>query len=187
MRWILRSAATFAVIVVAAGGLLTWLLTPTNGCVEVYTHSDVLLLKIDRLARGTAQKYCWSTPSGGHTVRFIVARRSDDGIAVVFDACRVCYLNNLGYRHTKGGLICRFCGNRYSIDTLSIGRMSCLPFKLAFKVDDEFLRIKTADLESGVGFFPVQPFAGHNLTSAAGWFASLARVHEKTMSAGDRR
>jgi uncharacterized membrane protein len=185
-RWIPRNVVTVAVIV-AVAGLLTWLLSPTYGCLEVNADSKGVLLNIDRLARGSAQKYCWRTPDGTRTVRFIVARRSDDGIAVVLDACRVCYLNSLGYRHTKGGLICRFCGNRYSIDTLSVGRMSCLPFKLPFKTDRQFLRIKTADLESRAGYFPAQPFAGRVLSSAFGWLVGRAGRDQMRMAAAARQ
>jgi len=116
-RWIPRKVAALAVMVALAVGLTAWLLSPEDGCVEVGGDPEAVLLKIDRLARGAAQKYCWRAPDGAHTVRFIVARRSDDGITVVLDACRVCYLNNLGYRRSRGGLICRFCGDRYSIDT----------------------------------------------------------------------
>jgi uncharacterized membrane protein len=179
--------ATALVVIALAVGLAVWLLSPEDGCVEVGGDPNAVLLKIDRLARGAAQKYCWRAPDGAHTVRFIVARRSDDGITVVLDACRVCYLNNLGYRRTKGGLVCRFCGNRFSIDRLSIGKMSCLPFKLPFKVDRGWLKIRTADLESGTLFFPAQPFSGHLLSSAFDWFTTCARGHEGTLTVAGRR
>jgi uncharacterized membrane protein len=55
---------------------------------------------------------------------------SDGAINVVLDACRICYLNNLGYRRTRGGLVCRFCGNRYSIDSLNIGE--CPVYHLSY-------------------------------------------------------
>jgi uncharacterized membrane protein len=177
-RWSPRNAAAIALIVGMAGAVLAWWLAPTYGCVSVTGASDTVLLNVDPLARGTAEKYCWKLPDRPKTVRFIVARQSDGAINVVLDACRVCYLNNLGYRRTRGGLACRFCGNRYSIDSLNIGRMSCLPFKLPFELDRGLVKIKISDLKANAGFFPAQPFTDVLLSSAFGWFVSVAAVHE---------
>ena len=104
---------------------------PASRCLAITGNSDALLIDVQHLKPGTALKYCWKAPGRGRTVRFVVARRSDGGIAAVLDACRVCYLNNLGYRASRNGLLCRFRGNRYSIDSLSVGKLSCSPFKLA--------------------------------------------------------
>jgi len=177
-RWSPRSVAAIALLVGVAGAVLAWWLPPTYGCVAVNGASNTLLLNVDRLARGTAQKYCWKLPDRAKTVRFIVARQNDGAINVVLDACRVCYLNNLGYERTRGGLVCRFCGNRYSIDSLKIGRMSCLPFKLPFERDRGLLKIKISDLRANSRFFPPQPFADVVLSSAFGWFVSFAEAHE---------
>ena len=177
-RWSPRSVAAIALIVGVAGLVLSWWLAPTYGCIAVNGASDTLLVNVDPLARGTAQKYCWKLPDRPKTVRFIVARQSDGAIKVVLDACRVCYLNNQGYRHARGGLVCRFCGNRYSIDSLNIGRMSCLPFKLPFELDRGLLKIKMSDLKANAGFFPAQPLTDIVLSSAFGWFVSLAGGHE---------
>jgi Membrane iron-sulfur containing protein FtrD-like len=129
-------------------------------------HSDELLLKVDPLARGAAQKYCWTMPDRAETIRFIVARRTDGAIKVVLDACQACYLNRLGYRLTKGALVCRFCGNRYSLDKLSVGIMSCRPLKLPFRIDRGLLKIRTSDLEGSSAFFPPQSDLHEMLMSA---------------------
>jgi uncharacterized membrane protein len=164
-----RGLATIAFMVGVVAVVLSWWLAPTYRCVAVSNESDLLLLNVDPLARGGGQKYCWKLPNGAETVRFIVARRSDGTINVVLDACQACYLNNLGYRLSKGDLVCRFCGNRYSIDKLSVGIMSCRPLKLPFTVDRGLLRVRTSDLKGSTAFFPPQSTMNRMLTSAFRW------------------
>ena len=165
-RWFSHGLAALALSVGVAGVALSRWLAPTYGCVAVENHSNELLLNVDLLSRGNAQKYCWATPDRHQSVRFIVARRSDGAIDVVLDACQACYLNRLGYRLSNGTLVCRFCGNRYSVDRLSVGIMSCRPLKLPFRIDRGLLKIKTSDLKGGSAFFPPQSGMRETLTSA---------------------
>jgi uncharacterized membrane protein len=181
------SARTMAVTIAVVAAALAWWLAPASRCLAVAGNSDALLIDVQHLKPGAAQKYCWKIPGRGRTVRFIVARRSDGGIVAVLDACRVCYLNNLGYRVSRSGLFCRFCGNRYSIDSLNIGRMSCLPFKLPFEVDRGLVKIKISDLKANAGFFPAQPVTDAVLSSAFGWFANLVGGHEMKVAAAAQR
>ncbi len=171
---LLLMAVAISVVLVAA---FAWRSLPEYRCIAVNGASGELTLNLDGLARGTSQKYCWRSSDGARTVRFIVARRSDDGVTVVLDACRVCYLNKLGYRISKGNLICRFCGNRYSIDNLSVGKMSCLPFKVPFRFDRGSLRIKTSALKADARFFPPEPVADRILNAALAWFARLDQTN----------
>lgn len=172
------SARTTAVIMVVLAAAFAWLLVPTSRCLAITGNSDALLIDVQHLKPGTAQKYCWKAPGRSRTVRFVVARRSDGGMIAVLDACRVCYLNNLGYRVSGSRLFCRYCGNYYSIDSLSVGRLSCSPFKLPFEENRGLLKIKTSDLKANAGFFPAQPVTDAVLTSALGWVTRLAGGHE---------
>jgi uncharacterized membrane protein len=181
-RWFPRGLAAIALIVGVAAGVLSWWLAPTYGCVTVNAASEALMLNVDPLARGTAQKYCWALPDRPETVRFIVARQNDGAINVVLDACRVCYLNNLGYRRTKGGLVCRFCGNRYSIDSLYAGRMSCAPFRLPFQLDHGWVKLRTSDLKAKADFFPTRPFAEFPLRGAFHWLTDLIGGNQTRMA-----
>jgi len=164
--WFWGGVAAITLTIGIAAGVSSWRFAPTYGCVPVNDDSDAVAFNIVSLERGTAQKYCWKLPDRAQTIRFIVARRSDGAINVVLDACRACYLNNLGYRLSKNGLICRFCGNRYSMDKLSVWIMSCRPLKLPFTVDGSLLRIRTSDLKSAAFFFPRQSVVHRMLTTA---------------------
>jgi uncharacterized membrane protein len=181
------SARTMAVILAVLAAALAWMLVPASRCLAVTGTSEELLIDVQHLKPGTALKYCWKVPDRGRTVRFVVARRSDGGIAAVLDACRVCYLNNLGYRASRNGLLCRFCGNRYSIDSLSVGKLSCSPFKLPFEESHGLLKIRTSDLKANAGFFPAQPFTDVVLSSAFGWFVSLAGGDEMRVAGAAQR
>jgi hypothetical protein len=154
------------VAILATLATLSWWTAPTFGCVGLKNNSAELALEVSPLARGAAQKYCWIMPDRAETIRFIVARRSDGAINVVLDACQACYMNRLGYRLTKGALVCRFCGNRYSVDNLSVGIMSCRPLKLPFRLDRGLLKIRTSDLEGSSAFFPPQSDIHEMLLSA---------------------
>jgi Membrane iron-sulfur containing protein FtrD-like len=169
------AAALLAGVGAAALAALSWWAAPGYGCFEVENYSDELLLKVDPLARGAEQKYCWTMPDRPQIIRFIVARRSDGAIKVVLDACQACYLNRLGYRLTKGALVCRFCGNRYSVDNLSLGIMSCRPLKLPFRLDRGLLKIRTSDLEASSAFFPPQSDIHEMLLSALRRVVALSR------------
>ena len=176
-----------AVIIVVAAAALAWLLAPASRCLAITGGSDALLIDVEHLKPGTAQKYCWTAPNRGPTVRFVVARRSDGRMVAVLDACRVCYLNNLGYQVSKGRLYCRYCGNHYSIDSLSVGRLSCSPFKLPFEENRGLLKIRTSDLKANARFFPAQPFTGASLSSTFAWVANLFGGHEmRVADAGQR-
>ena len=72
----------------------------------------------------------------------------------------------------------RFCGNWYSIDSLSVGKLSCAPFKLPFEENHGSLKIRTSDLKANAGFFPEQPFRDVVVSSAFGWCVRLAGGHE---------
>lgn len=181
------SARTMAVTIAVVAAALAWSLSPTSRCLAITGNSDALLIDVQHLKPGTAEKYCWKVPGRARTVRFVVARRSDGGVVAVLDACRVCYLNNLGYRVSRSGLFCRFCGNHYSIDSLSAGKLSCSPFNLPFEENRGLLKIRTSDLRANAAFFPAQPFTDGVLSSALGWFVNLVGGHETGMAGAAQR
>jgi uncharacterized membrane protein len=71
----------------------------------------------------------------------------------VFDACRQCSAYHRGYRVAGGELICRVCGNHYSVDRMTEGVATCVPASLAHEDEGGVVHIKTADLKAGRALF----------------------------------
>jgi uncharacterized membrane protein len=110
-------------------------------------------IELSRLARGEAKLFCYHD-AAGEKIRFILARGSDGTVHSVFDACRQCYGYRKGYRLTRnGGLVCRLCGNRYSVDHMMAGKASCVPVSLPHKEVGSTVRISAADMRAGRGLF----------------------------------
>jgi uncharacterized membrane protein len=166
--WTIAIAGLFALVVFASWSGRDW------ACTTVQANNDSLVLNVQALGDGSARKYCLKT-TDSRTVRFIVARGSDGKIRVVLDACRTCYRNNLGYKLSGREIFCAFCSNRYSIDSISAGRASCMPLVMPFEEHAGLLKIQLSDLKKGEGFFPVESAANEALASAMQWYARLMR------------
>ena len=89
----------------------------------------------------------------GDQIRFLLARDATGRIKAAFDACKQCYIYHKGYASSGGGLLCKFCGNRYKLEAMESGLASCVPMKLPFQVAGQTVTIKSADLESARGLF----------------------------------
>jgi uncharacterized membrane protein len=173
--WVIAIGGVLALATLASWSRRDWACTP------VTADNDALLLNVQALSDGSARKYCLKTPNS-RTVRFIVARGSDGKIRVVLDACRTCYRNNLGYKLSGREIICGFCANRYSIDSLSVGRASCTPLTMPFEEHGGLLRIRLSDLKKGEAFFPAESFANKPLASAMQWFAGLTHKQDRGLA-----
>jgi uncharacterized membrane protein len=138
---------------------VAWWSVSDPGCVPVDVQAGTIALNVWQLARGSTRKYC-ARLGDGRSVRFIVARDSDGTLRAVLDACRACYLHNLGYEASGHTIICRYCRNRYSFHALSVGAASCSPFALPFRERAGLLTIQEPDLEAGERLFPTAVFAG---------------------------
>ncbi|HEY2523563.1 MAG TPA: Fe-S-containing protein [Candidatus Binataceae bacterium] len=89
----------------------------------------------------------------GERIRFLLARDSTGRVKAAFDACRRCYVYRKGYTASHGELICKYCGNRYKLETMESGLASCVPVKLPFQMTGKTATIKPADLEHQRGLF----------------------------------
>lgn len=89
----------------------------------------------------------------GDQIRFLLARDPNGRIKGAFDACQRCYMYHEGYAGSRGGLVCRFCGNRYKLETMESGLASCVPMKLPLQVTGHTVNIKPTDLERERGLF----------------------------------
>lgn len=83
----------------------------------------------------------------GEQIRFLLARDSAGRIKAAFNACERCYIYRKGYLSSGGNLVCRFCGNRYHLESMEAGLASCVPVKLPVQLLGQNAQIKAADLE----------------------------------------
>jgi uncharacterized membrane protein len=133
-----------------AAGAAFLLFTATSDCTTV-GGGDVAV-NVSELRPGSARLFCY-TDSAGKRLRFILARGDDGKVGSVFDACRQCFTFHRGYRVVGGELICRVCGNHYSIAHMTEGKASCIPASLAHEDDSRIVHIKATDLEAGHALF----------------------------------
>jgi len=145
-KWIAAVIAMGAVAMVLSNLELPPRCTPLRGTGDV-------TLDLSRIARGEAKLFCYR-PDAGAQIRFILARGTDGAIHSVFDACRQCYSYRKGYRlNPKGSLVCRLCGNRYSVDRMMAGKASCVPVSIPHQQIGSTVRISAADLGAGRSLF----------------------------------
>lgn len=114
--------------------------------------ADFLHVNVANLARGDVRAFCYDGPAG-RDLRFLLARDSDGKIHSVFDACRHCYKYHEGYTWSHGYLVCRWCGNRYRIKNISVGKASCAPVPLSSTVHGNEVTIKVKNVEAGKWLF----------------------------------
>jgi uncharacterized membrane protein len=145
-KWIAAVIAVAAIAAVVSNLGLPPRCTPLRG-------AGALSLELGRPGRGQARLFCYGDDAG-RKIRFILARGSDGAVHSVFDACRQCYRYRRGYRLTRNGsLVCRVCGNRYSVDHMMTGKASCAPVAVPHQQAGSMVRINTADIRAGRGLF----------------------------------
>jgi uncharacterized membrane protein len=145
IKWLVVTVALGAVALLASD------LTRFPRCIAV-SGANALAIPLSQLGRGEAKLFCYRD-SAGDKIRFILARGSDGAVHSVFDACRQCYSYRKGYRLTRDGLVCRLCGNRYSVDHMEAGMASCVPVSIPHKKIGATVRINTADVHAGRDLF----------------------------------
>jgi uncharacterized membrane protein len=146
LKWIGAVIALGAAVVVLSNMELPPRCTPLRG-------RGPITIELDQLARGQAKLFCYGGEAG-EKIRFILARGNDGMVHTVFDACRQCYSYRKGYRLSpKGNLICRLCGNRYTVDHMMAGKASCVPVALPHQQVGSTIHISTADMRAGRSLF----------------------------------
>jgi uncharacterized membrane protein len=146
LKWIV------GVTVLSAAAVVLLNLELPQRCIPIGGAGGIAI-ELTRLARGEAKLFCYNE-GAGDKIRIILARCSDGTVHSVFDACRQCYSYRKGYRLTRNGnLICRLCGNRYSVDHMMAGKASCVPVAVPHTEDGSTVRISAADLRAGRGLF----------------------------------
>lgn len=85
--------------------------------------------------------------SGGKNVSFFVLKINDKVLSFL-DACITCYTHKQGYRHEDGTVVCRACGQRFSVYTLEKGMGNCYPIKIKGRMEKGKYVIPVAVLEA---------------------------------------
>jgi uncharacterized membrane protein len=122
-------------------------------CTALHSAKNAALsVAIANLPLGTARFFCYRD-NAGSKLRFVLARDSDGNVHAVLDACRQCYKFHEGYAVSHGYLICRLCGNRYTLRNMAAGEASCVPVPVRYQVRGNTVRVKVADLKAGRWLF----------------------------------
>jgi uncharacterized membrane protein len=88
----------------------------------------------------------------GKNINFFVLRM-DNGVQSYFDACASCYLHKLGYKCEESSVVCKNCGQRFSIHKLGKGLGGCYPIKLEGRLENNKYLVPRASLEAEAGKF----------------------------------
>jgi len=138
-------------LVLAAGAAAFLTFIATSDCTTV-TGANEVVVNATAMRPGSARLFSY-TDDAGKRLRFVLARGHDGKVRSVFDACSQCSAFHRGYRVDGDELICRECGNHYSVDRMTEGKASCVPVSLPHEDDSGIVRIKTADLKAGHALF----------------------------------
>jgi uncharacterized membrane protein len=114
--------------------------------------NPIVSIERDSLQPGDVHFFSYKDRAGDQ-IRFLLARDSTGKIKGAFDACRRCSMYGEGYASSHGYLVCRYCGNRYKLDAMESGFVSCVPVKLPFQTTGHTVNINPADLERERGLF----------------------------------
>lgn len=78
--------------------------------------------------------------SNGTYMEIIAVRASDDTVRTALNTCQVCYNSGNGYYEQLGNaLICKNCGNQFTIDQIQVVKGGCNPVPILeeMKVEDD--------------------------------------------------
>lgn len=96
-------------------------------------------------------------------IRYFIVREALSEVKVALDACDYCHASDRGYSHVDSLMKCNACGNGYLIRELGNQESDgCHPVKLNYYVEDGWVYIDIADLESKEKYFPIKVFSGVN-------------------------
>ena len=113
------------------------------------TNEQIIRIPVQELS-GTANFY--EEEINGVNVKFFAIKDTNGEIKTAFDACDVCYNSKKGYTQDGEYMVCNNCGNRYHVSGLGTENKrggGCWPSYLESEVKDDYLEIKTSNLEKG--------------------------------------
>lgn len=119
---------------------------------EAPVSGDVIKLKTAALkeAEEAGPLFLSYLHNGKRIVFFVL--KTNGNVQSYFDACAKCSPFKLGYRFSKGELLCRACGMRYPVESLR-GIGSCYPIVLEGRVEGDNYIIEKAKVIAGERYF----------------------------------
>ena len=110
------------------------------------TGVDSIVISGADLKRGDLRFFSYRSDVGKE-IRFILGRDESGEVVAAFDACQRCAQYRKGYTSSHGYLVCRFCGNRYKLNSHGTGIASCAPMKLSVRETSDRITVDTSRLE----------------------------------------
>jgi uncharacterized membrane protein len=112
---------------------------------EAPASGDEIRFSISALPEG---KPVFHTLSHDNTRIDYFVIKINDHVESYFDACGRCYPKKLGYRAENGELVCKACGQRFSMEDIK-GLGSCHPLPLDGRTEGDAYIISKKDVIKG--------------------------------------
>ncbi|WP_069999998.1 DUF2318 domain-containing protein [Cellulosilyticum sp. I15G10I2] len=108
----------------------------TSNNLEAVSRGDLTIIKSDITEEASFYPY----QSNDTYMEIIAVRASDGSVRTALNTCQVCYRSGRGYYEQKDDvLICRNCGNRFTVDQIELIKGGCNPVPITedLKTEDE--------------------------------------------------
>jgi uncharacterized membrane protein len=110
------------------------------------TGVDSIVISGADVKRGDLRFFSYRNDAGKE-IRFILGRDESGQVSAAFDACERCAQYRKGYSSSHGYLVCRWCGNRYKLNSHGSGIGSCAPIKLTVRETSDRIMVDTSQLK----------------------------------------
>lgn len=115
-------------------------------------ENGVIQLPLNTVNDGKVHFYTYRM--NGKRINFLVRTDRNKRLSAHFDACFTCSKSKKGYRVEGADLVCNECNLRFPVaEEHWDNSTGCSPVLLKSTVDNEYLRIVTADIEKGAKLF----------------------------------
>lgn len=124
------------ITVVAIIAVLTIMTGGSNevGTLESAASGELIIDKAE--VTKTASFYPYE--SNGTYMEIIAVRANDDSVRTALNTCQVCYNSGRGYYEQLGDvLICKNCGNQFTIDQIELVKGGCNPVPILNEMKTE--------------------------------------------------
>lgn len=143
--------AVIAILTLATGG---------QTAPETASQSDNADIVIQKEQVTQTASY-YPVESNGTYMEIIAVRATDGTVRTALNTCQVCYASGQGYYEQLGeALICKNCGNQFTIDQIELQKGGCNPVPILADMKTEDDETVTINAESLVVYEPL--FANWN-------------------------